>query len=75
MRLCFLYWVGIGLLHLNNRNMNIINLNIYGICNMAVYICANEGGENLILKKIKKSLTKGGKAGVMRGSLNLRGTA
>ena len=26
-------------------------------------------------KKIKKSLTKGGKAGVMRGSLNLRGTA
>ena len=74
MRLCFLYWVGIGLLHLNNRNMNIINLNIYGICNMAVYIYANEGGD-LILKKIKKSLTKGGKAGVMRGSLNLRGTA
>ena len=74
MRLCFLYWVGIGLLHLNNRNMNIINLNIYGICNMAVYICAN-GGRNLIQKKIKKSLTKGGKAGVMRGSLNLRGTA
>ena len=55
--------------------MNIINLNIYGICNVAVYIYANEGGENLILKKIKKSLTKGGKAGVMRGSLNLRGTA
>ena len=33
------------------------------------------GGRNLIQKKIKKSLTKGGKAGVMRGSLNLRGTA
>ena len=74
MQLYFLYWVGIGLLHLNNRNMNIINLNIYGICNMAVYICAN-GGEEFNPKKIKKSLTKGGKAGVMRGSLNLRGTA
>ena len=44
---------------------------------MAVYICANGGGgEEFNPKKMsKKSLTKGGKAGVMRGSLNLRGTA
>ena len=62
MRLCFLYWVGIGLLHLNNRNMNIINLNIYGICNMAVYICVNGGGE-FNPKKNKKKFDKRRKGG------------
>ena len=62
MRLCFLYWVGIGLLHLNNRNMNIINLNIYGICNMAVHICANGGGE-FNPKKNKKKFDKRRKGG------------
>ncbi len=39
------------------------------------YFAVNANANPKKCQKNKKSLTKGGKAGVMRGSLNLRGTA
>ena len=39
------------------------------------YFAMNANANPKKMSKNKKSLTKGGKAGVMRGSLNLRGTA